>query len=236
MKYRVRFEKKGNMKFVGHLDIMRYYQKAIRRAGFDVAYSEGYNPHMIMSFASPLGIGLTSDAEYFDIDLLTPVTTREAIEALNRKSAEGLAVTGFVRISDEKSAGAMQLVAAADYTVTFREGHAPDALWEEQFSQFLSATSLPVMKKTKHSEKEVDIRPLIYRWSAENGKIFLQTASGSAANLKPELVMDTFFASLHRDPDPYACEINRCEIYADLGKEGTRKLVSLYDLGEETGE
>ena len=56
------------MRFIGHLDVMRYFKKAIRRAEIPIAFTTGYSPHMIMSFAQPLGIGLTSDGEYFDIE------------------------------------------------------------------------------------------------------------------------------------------------------------------------
>ena len=59
MKTRMRFVKCGSMKFIGHLDCMRFFQKAIRRAKLDVAYSKGYSPHQLMSFASPLGVGVT---------------------------------------------------------------------------------------------------------------------------------------------------------------------------------
>ena len=69
MKIRIKFRKFGVMKFIGHLDMMRYFQKAIRRAGIDICYSGGFSPHMIMSFASPLGVGLTSDGEYLDIEV-----------------------------------------------------------------------------------------------------------------------------------------------------------------------
>ena len=58
------------MKFVGHLDTMRYFQKAIRRANLPVAFSGGYSPHMIMSFAAPLGVGTESLGEYFDLELI----------------------------------------------------------------------------------------------------------------------------------------------------------------------
>ena len=57
------------MKFIGHLDIMRYFQKAIRRANIPIAFSGGFSPHMIMSFAAPLGVGVTSAGEYFDMEL-----------------------------------------------------------------------------------------------------------------------------------------------------------------------
>lgn len=56
------------MKFIGHLDTMRYFQKAMRRADIDIAYSTGFSPHQIMSFAAPLGVGITSDGEYLDIE------------------------------------------------------------------------------------------------------------------------------------------------------------------------
>ena len=68
MKIRIKFRKWGVMKFIGHLDMMRYFQKAVRRAKIDIRYSEGYSPHQIMSFAAPLGVGITSDGEYFDIE------------------------------------------------------------------------------------------------------------------------------------------------------------------------
>ena len=61
MNIRIKFKKYGVMKFIGHLDIMRYFQKSMRRAHIDIAYSEGFSPHQIMSFAAPLGVGLESE-------------------------------------------------------------------------------------------------------------------------------------------------------------------------------
>ena len=69
MKVRIEFSKTGSMKFIGHLDVMRYFQKAIRRSGIDVSYSQGFNPHQLISFAAPLGVGLTSDGEYMDMQV-----------------------------------------------------------------------------------------------------------------------------------------------------------------------
>ena len=69
MKVRIKFAKSGAMRFIGHLDVMRFFQKAIRRAGIDVAYSEGFSPHQIMSFAAPLGVGLSSNGEYLDLEV-----------------------------------------------------------------------------------------------------------------------------------------------------------------------
>ena len=119
MRVRVKFSKYGVMKFIGHLDVMRYFQKAMRRAGIDIAYSEGMSPHMIMSFAQPLGVGLTSDGEYMDVELRIPIASDEAIRRLNEVGVEGITVTEWRQIPEEKGSKAMTLVAAADYELAF---------------------------------------------------------------------------------------------------------------------
>ena len=125
MRVRVKFSKSGVMKFIGHLDVMRYFQKAMRRAEIDIAYSEGMSPHMIMSFAQPLGVGLTSDGEYMDVEVRTPIASKEAIERLNRVGVDGITVTQWRQIPEDKANKAMTLVAGADYELRFRKGYAP---------------------------------------------------------------------------------------------------------------
>ena len=84
MKVRIKFSKEGPVKFIGHLDVMRYFQKAIRRAEIDIAYSSGFSPHQIMSFAAPLSVGHTSSGEYFDVEL----NSLDSIEALTARLNE----------------------------------------------------------------------------------------------------------------------------------------------------
>ena len=88
MKIGIKFSKQGNMRFIGHLDIMRYFQKAMRRADVDIRYSEGFSPHQIMSFAAPLGVGLTGSGEYLDIEVLSTESSRRMVERLNVQMAE----------------------------------------------------------------------------------------------------------------------------------------------------
>ena len=90
MKARIKFRKYGVLRFIGHLDVMRFFQKLMRRADIPIAFTGGYSPHMIMSFASPLGIGLTSDGEYLDIELTAPVDSREAVRRMNEECVEGI--------------------------------------------------------------------------------------------------------------------------------------------------
>ena len=89
MKIRIKFRKYGTMKFIGHLDVMRYFQKAIRRSEVNIRYSEGFSPHQIMSFAAPLGVGITSKGEYVDIEVLDTENSKKMIDRLNAVMSEG---------------------------------------------------------------------------------------------------------------------------------------------------
>ena len=233
MKVRVKFCKEGAMKFIGHLDIMRYFQKAVRRAGIDVAYSEGFSPHMIMSFAAPLGVGITSTGEYFDMEIKTPVASAEAVERLNQVMADGMKVLSFRKVPDGKAGKAMSLVAAADYQVRFRPGMEPCGDWREKAEAFLAQQEIVVLKKTKKNEKEVDIKPFLYAAEIREEELFLQLAAGSVKNTKPELVLEAFYHFCGKEFDPYALLIHRSQVYADTGEEGERKLVPLEALGED---
>ena len=232
MKVRIKFAKHGVMKFIGHLDVMRYFQKALRRAEIDVKFSEGMSPHMTMSFAAPLGVGLTSDGEYVDIELNTPVSTEEAVRRLNSVMVEGMEILDFRQIEEGKAGKAMSLVAAADYTVTFRKGYAPNGEWQSAISGFFARKSITVIKETKKGESKIDIRPLIYQMGVHSGEVSMRLATGSAANLKPELVMEAYMEWKEFELQPFALEVNRCEVYADLGKAGKHRFVSLNELGQ----
>lgn len=233
MKVRIKFTKEGPVKFVGHLDTMRYFQKALRRAELPTAFSGGYSPHMIMSFAAPLGVGTTSLGEYFDLELTETVPTAMIEEKLNAVMVEGIRVVSARAVEDGKASKAMALVAAADYLVEFREGKEPETSWKEKINEFYALPSIPVMKKTKRSEKEVDIRPYIYEMKLQGDKVFLKLASASANYTKPELVMDTFQKWLGCDPKPFCYQVQRLEVYADIGNEEKHTFVSLESLGEK---
>ncbi|MGN0335024.1 MAG: TIGR03936 family radical SAM-associated protein [Lachnospiraceae bacterium] len=231
MNIRMKFKKYGCMKFIGHLDIMRFFQKAIRRADIDIAYSEGFSPHMIMSFAAPLGVGLTSEGEYVDLQVNSCTSSNAAVEALNQVMVEGVEVISFLRLPDTAK-NAMSSVAAADYFVKFLEGYEP-AGWRRKFDDFLAQKEIVILKKTKKSEAEVDLKPMIYECRLQENGIFMKTATGSVNNLKPELVMEAFAKFAGFELEKFSLEIARLEVYADLGDETEKKLVPLEELGEK---
>ena len=233
MKARIKFRKNGVMKFIGHLDIMRYFQKAIRRAEIPIAFTSGYSPHMIMSFANPLGVGLTSDGEYFDIELTESIASKEAVRRLNEQMVDGMEIVSFVQIPDDKKSTGMSIVAGADYLSSVKNGSLPEDL-AEKLEAFYAQNEICVVKKTKKSEKEVDIRPMIYKLECRDGKIYMRVAAGSVQNLKPELVTEAFVRYLGMDAEEVTFTHHRLEIFAESeNMEGKMILVPLDALGTE---
>ncbi len=239
MKIRIKFRKYGNMRFVGHLDLMRYFQRAMRRAGIDLAYSEGFNPHPILSFALPLGIGLTSDGEYMDITVNTTQPSYKAIRELNKEMVDGVKITEYVLLP-EHAKKAMASVAAADYFVYYKQ--------REDFTQseilcgvqeyYSDRDAILVTKKSKKGERIVDLKPLIYRmepclynrdtftplegaayYGGDCRGFFLRLTAGSTDNIRPELVLADFYRYLGMEYDPFNLQFHRLELFETSGGE-----------------
>ena len=233
MKLRIKFSKQGPVKFVGHLDVMRYFQKAMRRADIDIKYSEGFSPHQIMSFASPLGVGLTSNGEYMDIEVNSTEDCKTIMSRLNETMADGIQVTEC-HILEEHAKNAMSLVAAADYTLTFREGKQPKDLesFLNRLSEFVQQDHILMTKKTKKGEREVDLKDFIYELSVHGDSIFMKVSAGSADNLKPELVMAAYYQWLGQTCPEFAFQIQREEVYGNMGDVEHESFVPLGLIGE----
>ncbi len=231
MKVRVKFKKHGAIRFIGHLDVMRFFQKAIRRAELDIAYSSGYSPHQIMSFAAPLGVGLESNGEYMDIELTTVTSEEDMVSRLNAASVPGIEVVSM-KVLPEGAGNAMASVAAASYTVRFREGREPKAdNLAQELDAFLKQAQIMITKETKKSTFEVDLKPGIYecRIKDDNSWYMLLDAS-SAGNIKPGTVIETFLNGLGEALQENALLITREDVYTNIGAEGVRKLVPLSDV------
>jgi radical SAM-linked protein len=238
MKIRIKFRRFGAVKFLGHLDMMRYFQKAVRRAGIDICYSEGFSPHQIMSFAAPLGVGITSDGEYFDIEVNSTMSSEQAIKAFNDTMVEGIEVTGYVRLPDNAKT-AMAIVAAADYRLTFKSGYESPynvSEWQSAIKElFYDQPEFLIRKKTKKSEREVDLKPLVYALEVsadedQNPSFFLKLSAGSTDNIKPELVLASLYEKLGIPFEEQAIQIHRLEVYA---RDEAGELVPLIDLGDK---
>ena len=243
MKIRIKFRKYGIMKFIGHLDIMRFFQKAVRRSGIDICYSEGFSPHQIMSFAAPLGVGVTSDGEYLDIEVHTSKSTAESVAALNAAMVEGMEITGYVRLDDHAKT-AMSLVSAADYEIWQKDGlELPEelkdlgGLRQKLHSFFVEPEKVCVTKKTKKSEKVMDLKQLVYDFQilapeerfGNLPAFYLNVCTGSTDNLQPELDLEAFYEYMGLAFDPFGLQIHRKDVYYTQA-DGNRK--PLLEAGE----
>ena len=223
MKVRIKFSKEGPVRFIGHLDIMRYFQKAIRRAGIDIAYSTGFSPHQIMSFASPLSVGHESCGEYFDVELNSITDTEDIKMRLNQTMAEGIQILQ-VAVLDETEGNAMASVAAADYLISFRDSVSLPDNWKEKLTAFYKKDKIPVIKKTKKGEREIDLKETIYQLEIREDQVYMLLDAGSGSNMKPGFVLETFCTAENISLPEYPFMVRRLETYKRTG-EG--KLVPL---------
>ena len=264
MTFRIRFAKYGAVKFIGHLDVMRYFQKVIRRSELPVKYSAGFNPHQLLSFAQPLGVGITSDGEYMEAEfddeamlrlagvtaaqmrdigngLIIPVPAKKdaplleqiIFDGMSRETYEGFEILS-VQLNPAPKANvrtekAMSNVTAADYMVSLKDGYdcgyESEAELVDAFTEFCGQESIIVTKKSKKTEKEVDLKGYIYKAGGpegfdlgrtshadtyENGqRLFMRLAAGSVVNIRPELVLEAFLDKY----DANAFQIHRMETY-----------------------
>ena len=228
MKARIKWSKTGVLRFIGHLDVQRYFHKAMMRAQLPVSFSKGMSPHQMMSFAAPLGIGMTSEGEYVDVMFDETLPGKEMIARLNAVMNEGIQILDLKEI-DEKEKNCMAVTAAADYLVTFRKGYYYTEAFLKRTEPFYFQETIPILKKTKRSEKEVDISPLILEIREQGEGIFMKLVTGSSDNLKPQLVMEAFCNYLGYDYNPMGFQYHRLETY--LERDG--KLLPLGAVGRE---
>ena len=221
MKVRVKFRKYGPVRFIGHLDVMRFFQKCIRRAGIDVSYTTGYSPHQIMTFAAPLGVGLTSDGEYMDIECNSVTTSQDMVERFNRASVPGIEIVSVVLLP-ESSGNAMASVAAASYTVRFREGREPSFDYLGQLQQFYEQPQILITKETKKNTLTLDIRQGIYELSADedNQCIHMLVDASSSGNIKPVQILEAYVSQHGEVLAENAFTVHRNDTYLNLAEEG----------------
>lgn len=251
---RIKFQKTGPVRYIGHLDVMRFFQKCVRRAGIDISYTGGFSPHQIMSFAAPLGVGVESLGEYMDIEVndsldseeeLNPtsfhITSEELVQRLNEASVPGIHIVSVKKLPEDAE-NAMASVAAAEYQVTFREGRVPELFQGDAASiqsavrDFLALPAIPYLKEGKKGTREIDLRPGIYRlsWEPDKKALIMLLDASSAGNIKPGQVAEALLDRHGQSLVENALKILRLETYTAVEPEGKgeRKLIPMDEVGE----
>lgn len=193
---RFRFTREEGLKFIGHLDILRLFERALKRSGLAVSHTQGFNPRMKLIFGLPMALGLTSVSEYADIELDREMPAEDFIAVMNTHLPHGIRVLAAAPI--RQSDNIMNTIRAARYDITIipEQDIARDDM-VGLVHRLLAAETLPVMKKTKKGMKETDIRPLIFSLTAgKDGEhawvLGAFMSAGATDNLRPELILEAF--------------------------------------------
>lgn len=231
MKVRIKFSKHGPIRYVGHLDIMRYFQKAIRRSELPVVYTKGYNPHQSLAFAQPLSVGIESDGEYFDLELERLENKDVMISILNQKMTEGIKILDIVLLP-ENAKNAMASVQAASYKITFFPIHQPHFDWQKQLFNFLAKDRIEYIKETKKNTIELNLKESIYDYNIMDDGFYLLLNASSGGNIKPKYIFEAFYNSINMELAPFALFINRIDTFGKIEDEGNIKFVPLGTFGD----
>jgi radical SAM-linked protein len=157
---RIKFARGEEIKFISHLDVMRLWFRAFRRAGIPLAYSEGFNPHPKMSLAVPLAVGVTSEAELMDVVLTKVVSPHWFIQAVNQQLPAGITILGVFQISPLLPSLQSQ-VRFAEYRVRLEAAESEKKDVESAITHVLSADQIPWRHLRDTGERTYDLRALI---------------------------------------------------------------------------
>ncbi|NLN16354.1 MAG: DUF2344 domain-containing protein [Firmicutes bacterium] len=187
MRVRLCFTKGPGVRFISHLDLLRTFERALRRAALPLALTQGYHPRPKLTFASALALGATSEAEYLDVELAAPVPLGEIVRRLNSVLPADIRVSA----AGEVPAAAPPLMAIVDTALYELRPLRPldEGQWERLGSVLaglLREKSLLVERTTKSGTKQVNLRPLILQAEVSGDKIAMLVRSGSRGNVRPE--------------------------------------------------
>jgi len=165
----------------------RLFQRAVRRSGITMWYTEGFHPHLYMTFALPLSLGIESDCESVDMRLVDNISFDEVKQRLNGALPTGIEIT---RVSEPKMKA--NLINSSEYAVKLFNLSDKKA----QFQAFLEQNEIMMLKKGKAGEKIVDVKPFIYDYvlsECENDLVCtLKLASGNTNTLNPQMLLNLF--------------------------------------------
>lgn len=184
MRMIVRFGKNPRLRFISHLDLQRFFQRALNRTGLPIAFSQGFNPHPVMAFASALALGWTSDYEVLDVRLSAPIGRKRAEESMRAALPGDLPVIQ-VKMVEDRLPSLMPMVYASEYRID------NSGVTEEMLADFRAQETVTAVRRTKSGEREINIRPLAYDLRLDGDALIARLALTDRDTLKPDLLVKT---------------------------------------------
>jgi radical SAM family uncharacterized protein/radical SAM-linked protein len=183
-KIRLKWSKDEEVRFTSHLDVLRTFERAIRRCGIPITYSEGFHPHPKIAFGPPLPLGFISEAEYLDLQLAEPFSN-EFLLRLNKALPQGFKILE-VKTIFTKAESLSSSINAAFYKVALP---VPETEIKEKMEYILSQRNLMVSRVSKEELKEVDIRFEIFKLENEGSTLKMLLSVGSSGHARPQEVL-----------------------------------------------
>ncbi len=215
-RYRLNFEKTNKMKYVGHLDLLKIFQRAIRRAKLPIHYSAGFNPHQETIFAMPLTLGMSTYCDIIDIRLTEDIDVDYIKEGINKELPLGFEIVDVRRLSDDTKNCAKELE-ASDYIINsnidiLNLARAIDIIY--------STEECLIEKKSKNSTKVVNIKEDILDMKLGECGLIATISTGSKKHLKPELLYEYICRVIDVEYKPCELKVTRTAMYYfdDAGK------------------
>ncbi len=214
------FEKVERIRHIGHLDIQRAVQRGLRRSNLPVAYSSGFNPHILVSFASALSTGACGRREIMDVHMAGEITPEEFMAAMNQAMPPELRLIEARAVEDRHPA-MMALLSAAGYELRIENAEMAEAL-KQAIPRLLAKKPVMAMRKTKTGMKETDIAPLIFQLTAEENRLHAVLALTEREACKPVMLMSALCQEASLEAENVPLLITREQLYG-FSPEGTLK-------------
>lgn len=195
------FCKGERLRHIGHLDLMRAMQRALRRSGLPVGYSKGFNPHILLTFASALSTGAWGRREIMDVTLEEEVSPDEFLAAMNAALPEDLRVLS-ARAIDDRHPALMAMVTAAEYTLTLTDADTADALRACK-DGFLGQEAIVTPRKTKSGVKDCNVKPLILELDIAGTQVRAKLCLTESTSCKPDMLLNAWCAYARRPVPRY---------------------------------
>ena len=183
-KWRVELKIQGQIRWLSHLDTLSLVERAFRRAKLPVAYSQGFNPHMLISWGPAHPVGLAGDGEYFDIEFFDEIKDGWQ-NVLKQVLPQGIEIVS-VREIDLKLPALMSSINQATYRITFN-GICQEKL-KNVIDELLRRDSIEIVRRSPKGEKKVDIRPGIIDLHCDGSDLILNATLNTANSPKPQEV------------------------------------------------
>ena len=189
---RLRFSRGAELKYISHLDIIRLWHRAFNRAGIELAYSEGFNPHPRIHLAAPLSLGVTGGSELMDVVVAGQSTSHSLLELVNLQLPPGIKILQVMPVS-LNSPSLQAQVREAEYEVEVERVIQQEEL-EESISKLMAKDTLPWHHQRQQTRREYDLRKLIYNlWlstvNPDSCVIGMQLKCDSSGAGRPEQVV-----------------------------------------------